>query len=282
MTRFAMHLWVPTVCGILLLSGCAMQQDLSRVQSGLDRKIETMRGENESLNASNKEALEAVRKSQAEINADMAELKDRIQQLTGKSDEQKKDLASLATRANRKDEELKDIREKLDAASFKVNFIENFLGLSKKGGAAETPAKPAVKNGNGPKKELKTATTEKEAMYAAAYETYKQGQYEKARTEFQNFLKQHPKTEYSGSAQFWIGECYYLEQQYEKAILEYEKVIKNYPEGNKVSKALLKQGLAFQHLGDKTSAKLILQQVIRDYPNTNDAKAARSKLLEIR
>ena len=59
-------------------------------------------------------------------------------------------------------------------------------------------------------------------------------------------------------------------------------MIKNYPDGNKTSKALLKQGLAFQHLGDKTSAKLILQQVIRDYPNTNDAKAARSKLLEIK
>ena len=279
MKRLAMYRRVPLLCCILLITGCATQQDLGRIQSGLDRKIEIMRGENESLNAGNKEALDAVRKSQAEINADMTELKDRIQQLTGKSDENRKDLASLTGRANRRDEELKDIREKLEGASFKVNFIENFLGLSKKG--AEAPAKPA-KNGNGQKKETQAATTAKESAYAAAYETFKQGQYDKARTEFQNFLKQNPKTEYSASAQFWIGECYYLEQQYEKAILEYEKVLKNYPDGNKSSKALLKQGLAFQHLGDKTSAKLILQQVIRDYPNTNDAKAARSKLLEIK
>ena len=271
----------PVLCCILLIAGCATQQDLSRIQGSLDRKIEIMRGENESASAGNKEALEAVRKSQAEINADMAELKDRIQQLTGRSDEQKKDLASLASRANRRDDDLKEIREKLDQASFKINFVENFLGLSKKQAAAEAPGKTA-KNGDGAKKETAAATTAKESMYAAAYETFKQGQYEKARTEFQNFLKQHPKTEYSASAQFWIGECHYLEQQYEKAILEYEKVIKNYPDGNKTSKALLKQGLAFQHLGDKTSAKLILQQVIRDYPNTNDAKAARSKLLEIK
>ena len=272
----------PVLCCILLIAGCATQQDLSRVQGSLDRRIEIMRGENESLSAGNKEALEAVRKSQAEINADMAELKDRIQQLTGRSDEQKKDLASLASRTKRGDEDLKEIREKLDQASFKINFVENFLGLSKKQAAA-APGKTA-KNGIGPKKETPAATTATatESAYAAAYEIFKQGQYEKARAEFQNFIKQHPRTEYSASAQFWIGECYYLEQQYEKAILEYEKVIKNYPDGNKTSKALLKQGLAFQHLGDKTSAKLILQQVIRDYPNTNDAKAARSKLLEIK
>jgi len=73
----------PVLCCILLIAGCATQQDLSRIQGSLDRKIEIMRGENESASAGNKEALEAVRKSQAEINADMAELKDRIQQLTG-------------------------------------------------------------------------------------------------------------------------------------------------------------------------------------------------------
>jgi len=280
MKRRAIFRLIPALCGALLLAGCATQQDLSRIQSGLDRKIEIMRGENESLSAGNREALDAIRKSQAEINADMTELKDRIQQLTGRSDEQKKELSSLAGRANRKDEEVKDIREKLDQASFKINFVENFLGLSKKQAAAEAPGK--AKSGNGPKKEVPPAVTAKEAMYAAAYETFKQGQYEKARTEFQNFLKQHPKTEYSASAQFWIGECYFLEQQYEKAILEYEKVIKNYPDGNKTANALLKQGLAFQQLGDKTSAKLILQQVIRDYPNTNDAKTARAKLLEIK
>jgi tol-pal system protein YbgF len=94
-------------------------------------------------------------------------------------------------------------------------------------------------------------------------------------------LKLYPSTEHSGSAQFWLAECYYNEQKYEKAILEYEKVVKNYPEGNKVPYALLKQGLSFQQLGDKTSARMILQQIVRDYPNTNQARVARAQLLEI-
>jgi tol-pal system protein YbgF len=265
--------------------GCATKQDLRRVQGELDQKItvtskdiETLKGENESLRKSNKEAIDALRKSQAEINADMAELKDRIQQLTGKSDEQRKDLSSLSVRA---DHEVNDLKEKLERTSFKINFVENFLGVGKKDDLSEASEK-TVKPANGPKKETQKGNTGKEAAYAAAYETFKEGKYEKARIEFQNFLKQYPKTEYSANAQFWIGECYYLDQKYEKAILEYEKVVKNYPDGNKVPYALLKQGLSFQKLGDKTSAKLILQQIIRDYPNTNQAKVARATLLEIK
>ena len=285
MTSFTINRWFPTLCCILFIMGCATKQDLRRVQGELDQKItvtskdiETLKGENESLRKSNKEAIDALRKSQAEINADMAELKDRIQQLTGKSDEQRKDLSSLSVRT---DHEVSDLKEKLERTSFKINFVENFLGVGKKDDLSEASEK-TVKPANGPKKETQKGNTGKEAAYAAAYETFKEGKYEKARIEFQNFLKQYPKTEYSANAQFWIGECYYLDQKYEKAILEYEKVVKNYPDGNKVPYALLKQGLSFQKLGDKTSAKLILQQIIRDYPNTNQARVARATLLEIK
>ncbi len=124
--------------------------------------------------------------------------------------------------------------------------------------------------------------TDKESLYAAAYELFKEAKYEKSREAFENFLKQYPDTEFSDNAQFWIGECYYFEKKYEKAIVEYEKVTKNFPEGNKVPYALLKQGLSFLKLGDKASGKLLLQQVTKDYPNTSQARIARAKLLEIK
>ena len=100
--------------------------------------------------------------------------------------------------------------------------------------------------------------------------------------DFKTYLKKYPNTEYSDSAQFWIGECYYFERKYEQAILEYEKVIKNYPQGNKVPNAMLKQGFAFLNLGDKSSAKLLLEQVAKNYPGSNQARMARAKLAEIK
>jgi len=275
------------VC-LLLLAGCASRQDLKRVQDDLGRMVSVQANDIEALKQENaalrkalegsQEAIEALRKTQAESNADMTGPKERIQQLNGRTEELQKDLAALRKTTQSKDE---DIAEKLSRATFKINFVENFLGIGKKDAAVEA-AEKGNRSANGRHKDVLNEKSERESLYAAAYETFKEGKYEKARTEFQNFLKLHPRMEYSGNAQFWIGECYYNEQQYEKAILEYEKVVTNFPEGNKVPYALLKQGLSFQQLGDKTSARLFLQQVIRDYPNTNQARVARAKLLEIK
>jgi len=250
-------------------AGCASTGDLRRVQGDIDRKILIAKEDNagirkdvEKLN----EATAALRKNQAEVNASISEKKDSIQNLKGITEGLKKDISIL-----------KEIREKIDDVSFKINFIENFLDIGKKENHSEGDKIGRIASKNSIK-----GKTDKESIYALAYETFKEGKYEKASGEFENFLKQYPDTEYSDNAQFWIGECYYFENKYEKAILEYEKVIKNYPKGNKVPYALLKQGFSFLNLGDKSSAKLILQQIIKNYPDTNQARIAREKLVEIK
>lgn len=220
------------------------------------------------------ESVQTLRKAEAESRADLTEVRDQLRQLRGITESLQKDISSQKHRGDA------DLKARLDQAIFKVNYIENFLGISKKDDRSDngdrSSKNSAKKNGTGKKK------GDKEALYAQAYESFKEGKYEKARTDFQNFLKAYPDTEYSSNAQFWIGECYYFEKKYEKAILEYEKVIKNYPDGNKVPYALLKQGLSFLSLGDKSSAKAIFQNIIKDYPNTNQARSARAKLLEIK
>jgi len=256
------------VC-FILTTGCATTKDLQRAQGDLDKKILSLKEEDTSLRKDIEkinEAITALRKSQAEISADITEMKDSIQAFKGISEGLRKERS-----------EQKEIKEKLDNASFKINFIENFLGIGKKENHSESDkiGRFATKNGIKGK-------TDKESMYASAYESFKEGKYEKARGEFQIFLKQYPNTEHSDNAQFWIGESYYFENKYEKAILEYEKVIKNFPNGNKIPYALLKQGLSFLNLGDKSSSRLVLQQIIKDYPNTNQARIARAKLVEIK
>ena len=279
--------------------GCATTDDLSRARGDLGRqilvtneKINTvergiaslkdeitgLRGEIEKTS----EALKALRSSQAEVRAEMTEIREQLQQSRGVADELRREIAASAARASKREEEEKGLREKLDSLIFKINFIENFLEIGKK----EETAAPAVEKGGKPPAPAKEAAakgkTDKEALYAAAYDLFKQGKYDKAREGFENFLKLYPNTEFSDNAQFWIGECYYFDKNYEKAIVEYDKVSKNFPEGNKVPYALLKQGLSFLKLGDKASAKLLLQQVVKDFPNTSQARIARTKLLEIK
>jgi tol-pal system protein YbgF len=286
------------VVALLSVVGCATTDDLRRSHGSLDRKIQMtddkiagieqgsagvkdeIAGLRREIGKTN-ESIPLLRGSLAESRAEMTEIRDQIQQVRGTVDDLRKDLSALTARTGKRDEEAKGLREKLDNLTFKINFIENFLGIGKKEEAADTAVEKNLKPA-APKEAAGKGKTDKESLYAAAYELFREGKYAKSREAFENFLKQYPNTEFSDNAQFWIGECYYFEKQYEKAIVEYEKVTKNFPEGNKLPYALLKQGLSFLRLGDKASAKLILQQVIKDFPNTSQARIARTRLLEIK
>jgi tol-pal system protein YbgF len=256
------------------VAGCASTQDLKAVRFELNQKMEEKFAAMDAELAAVKKNvanLESMRKGQANTAADIADLRDNIQQLRGQVEALKKELA-----VNTKKEE-----QAFDNLLLKINFIENFLEIGKKDIANDTPDKSSKSTGTAVAKDP-VKKQDKEKAYSAAYQIFKEGNYDKARTEFQNLLAAYPDSEYSDNAQFWIGECYFFEKKYEQAILEYEKVTKNYPSGSKVPYALLKQGLSFLKLGDKTSGKLLLQQVIKDYPNTNQARIARSKLQEIK
>jgi tol-pal system protein YbgF len=259
---------------IFSVAGCASTQELRALRSELNQKMEEkLAAIDTDLNAlkKNTAGLEAIRSGQANASADINDLRESLQQLRGQVETLKKDFATNT----KKDD------QRFDNILLKINFIENFLEIGNKHGSSET----TEKNG----KTISSAVTkdtskkqDKEKAYSDAYQIFKDGNYDKARVEFQNFLTAYPDSEYSDNAQFWVGECYFFEKKYEAAILEYEKVAKNYPNGNKVPYALLKQGLSFLKLGDKTSAKLLFQEVIKDYPNTNQARIARSSLQEIK
>ena len=264
---------------VFSIAGCATTQDLKGTRSELNDKLSVVDAELAILKKEqekNSSTLASMSKGHANSAADVSELREAIQQLRGQLETLKKDM----TRDSKRSDELKD---RLDTIALKVNFIESFLEIGKKDSVSDVYDKGVKPTGNAVAATKEPAKKQdKETVYAAAYQTFKNGQYDKSRTEFKNFLATYPDTEYAGNAQFWIGECYFFEKNYEQAILEYEKVSKNYPKGNKVPYALLKQGLSFLKLNDKTSAKLILQQVIKDFPNTNQARIARSKLQEIK
>jgi tol-pal system protein YbgF len=259
---------------ILSVAGCASTGDLRSLRSEMNQRMEeriSALDADLSTLKKNAAALESMRSGQANTAADISEIRENLQQLRGQVEALRKDF----TANSKKDD------QRFENILLKINFIENFLEIGNKHSMNETPDKnnklasgSAVKD---PAKKL-----DKEKAYSDAYQTFKEGNYDKARAEFQNFLSTYPDSEYSDNAQFWVGECYFFEKKYESAILEYEKVTKNYPNGNKVPYALLKQGLSFLKLGDKTSAKLLLQEVIKNYPNTSQARIARSSLQEIK
>jgi len=272
---------------IICMMGCATNRDLKIVSRSLSSRILALQEDLSSLKEDNERIRkdtdrivkfnESLRKSQADTGADFISLRNQIQKLRGEIENLEMKLTTL--QSNLKAEDSAGIRKKFDDISFRINYIENFLGVGKK--AQEDTITVTEKRKN-TKTIAPNVKVDKEKTYSEAYKTFKKGDYKGAREKFRKFVEIFPSTEYSDNAQFWIGECYYFEKNYEKAILEYENVIKKYPKGNKVPNALLKQALSFMELGDKASAKLLLQRVMKEYPNTSSARIARGKLTSLK
>lgn len=273
---------------MIFMMGCATSRDLKIVSSSLNSRIIALQEDLSSLTEDNERLRkdadrivkfnESLRKSQADTGADFVQLRNQIQQLRGEIESLEMKLTTL--QSDVKSEDAAGIRKQFDDIAFRINYIENFLGVGKK--AQADTAKTVPEKSESIKAASPKVSVDKEKSYEEAYKTFKKGDYNGARDKFRKFVEIFPSSEYSDNAQFWIGECYYFEKDYEKAILEYENVITKYPKGNKVPNALLKQALSFMELGDKASAKLLLQRVIKEYPNTSSARIARGKLTSLK
>ena len=258
----------------LSYTGCATTADLQDTRRMFAADISALHEENAGIRkdlAKNDQVITDIRKRIADVAADITEIREDMENLKGDREVMGKGESDLK-------KGFADMRNQYDQLSSRIKAMENLFEIGS--GASQAPkGEKAVSDDS---KNAVPGKTEKELAYDSAYDAFKEEKYDKAREGFQNFLMKYPNTEYSDSAQFWIGESYYFERKYEQAILEYEKVIKDYPQGNKVPSALLKQGFAFLNLGDKASAKLLLEQVAKNYPGTNQARMARAKLAEIK
>jgi tol-pal system protein YbgF len=265
----------------LSYTGCATTIDLEKTQRKFDTEIGALQEENAGIGkamAKNDQAITDIRKRIADVAADMTEIREDLENLRGDREVLGKGESDIRAEFLRKEKEFADIRNQYDQLSSRIKNMENLLEI----GSSVSQAPKGEKVISDDSKSAVPGETEKKLAYDSAYEAFKEEKYEEAREAFESFLKQYPNTDYSDSAQFWIGESYYFERNYEQAILEYEKVIKNYPQGNKAPNALLKQGFAFLNIGDKSSAKLLLEQVAKNYPGTSQARMARAKLAEIK
>lgn len=219
-----------------------------------------------------RESLRLLRERQADLGADMTNLADQVRKLRGELEE--------LNNPERLKGDRREIQAALDDLSARLRVIENLVG--------EGPAKSSAKD---TKRDAtpalltdaaKAGKSDLKESYNDAFRDFKDGRYDEARQKFQAFLKQFPDASLASGAQFWIGECYYMEENIEKAILEYDKVIQNYPKGEMVPHALLKQGLSFLKIGDKTSAKILLEKLSDDYPDTHQAQLARATLTTLK
>jgi tol-pal system protein YbgF len=119
-------------------------------------------------------------------------------------------------------------------------------------------------------------------LYQQAFNDLKDGRYDQAISQFRSFLASYPNGEYSGNAQYWIGEANYVTRRFPEAEQEFRKVLEHYPSSSKSSDAGLKLGYTYYELGNWQAASKVLGDVVTKFPNSTAARLADTRLQKMR
>jgi len=228
---------------------------------------------------------EALRLQLAQLGADLVGVRESIQTLTGRVEENSHLLGRTIEADTTKEDSMVSQMEKISSTigdlKSRMEKIENYVGLAtagkrEKAGLEKPPPTQEIGQEDVGVAEKKKLT--ESATYDRALGYYREGRYEEAIGLFENFLKLYPKSDLADNAYFWIGESHKDLERYEEAILAYQKVIDGYPNGNKVPAAMLQQAFAFERMNDKTTADLVLKKLVKKFPNTKEAQIAEKRL----
>ena len=240
------------------LSGCAstppeedpVQIKLKDLDTRLAR-IERVMANQSLLEFSNQ--LEALRSDVRAVHNDVDQMSNAIE--TGRK--QTRDLyADL-------DQRLKNLESRGGAASGTAAAA-----------ASAAAAVPASSNST----DASSAGVEDKASYQAAFNSLKEGQYDRAIAAFQRFLVAYPDSSLADNAQYWLGEAYYVNRSYPDAQAAFQRVVDKYPQSRKVSDALLKIGYCRYEMKQWESAREVLTQVVTRYADSPAGRLAQQRL----
>jgi tol-pal system protein YbgF len=289
---------------IFLVTSCAAQKDIISLNSQLDtlyrqtkkdgkrfeksakrlkEEIKASEAEQRKIEKALKEDQESLRIDLAKLGADLVGIKEDIQTLAGRAEDNshllKRAIEEDTTKEDYMVSQMKELSINVSDLKSRIDKIENYFGSKasvKKQKAGLEKVSPKIGKNDKPVPEKKELT--ESAIYDRALGYYREGRYEGAIAGFKNFLELYPKSDLADNAYFWIGESHRDLKKYEDAILAYQKVINGYPNGNKVPIAMLHQALAFERINDKTTANLVFKKVLKDFPETKEAEIAKERL----
>jgi len=233
---------------VLSLAGCATHrqvQELNLDVNSVAQEIQSIRTDSARLDSLFRSNVEQSRKLNADFAAYVARLDERMQMVEARLE----DAITLINRAS--------------------GAIE-----SRSGRSVQQPSGDTTGSSGG----QESGQMDCQKVYNAAYFDVVKQNYDLAIKGFQNYLNECSKTALADNAQYWIGECYYLQKQYESAETEFKKMIDNYPTSERLSAAKLKMAKSMYNQRFKTKAKEIFEQIIKDYPGTEEAQEAAQML----
>ena len=108
-------------------------------------------------------------------------------------------------------------------------------------------------------------------QYSTAYGLLKQADYPAAEEALKAFIARHPGDPLAGSAQYWLGETFFVRGRYTDAAAAFAEGYKNYPKGPKAPDDLLKLAMSLARANQKQNACIAFAELDRDFPHAGNA-----------
>ncbi len=283
-----------------LVSGCVTktefqpyQKDVRRLLVATDQIDKRLADVEDKVNQS----LEAVRGDQADIKADLIDVRTEIQTLRGEwsSGTHERDVEGRDRRSMEESVvlQLSNLQQRMQMTEARLARIEEYFGLKPlastpaAGRRASKPASVTAAPGGGQKTAAVSSPPPQKALsaedaYEMAYHLFKANENEAARKAFDQFVRRFPDSPLVDNALFWTGETYYRTEDYANAILKYQQVVKKYPKGSKGPDALLKMGYALEKMKELQAAAAAMEKLLKAYPKAPQAKLAARKLEQLK
>ena len=109
-------------------------------------------------------------------------------------------------------------------------------------------------------------------LYKTANEALLRRQFGEAEAGFRSFLAKYPDHSLAGSAQYWLGETFYVQGDSRQAAQNFLQAYKTYPKSRRAPDSLLKLGMSLNKMGQKEQACAAFNSVGTEFPRAVEAK----------
>ena len=241
------------------LAGCVSTDDISllhREITDVGRRVDDL-----GRQSSGKQDLDVMSRRFAEQNAQVLRSNADIQQ----------EIARLR-------DALETLQASLDATNQRLESLTHELAAARERIAAPAPTPTQGSAAGAPLAGPAGVLSEPAALYRSAYEDYLRGNFDLAIQGFTEYNARYPDTELTDDALYWIGECHYAKRDFPAAVNSFTALLNAHKTSDKAAAALLKKGLAFLEMGDRAQAVINLQYVLYEHPGSKEAGLARERL----
>lgn len=248
----------------------------------MEARIQRLEGEADLSAKQLDEQRAAVRERITAVDAKIAEVQQKLDELNATAH---RTGADLAVNQDRLVEDVARLRGQLEEEGHRLEGLEKSVGdlktstdgrfaaLKGAGALAEWDAKQ--------KAEQLRRPADKTEFLALAQRQESAGERAVARELYEEFVKKWPSDPRTADAYFRIGELWFGDKRYREAILAYGKVAQDFPRSDKAPDALYRTGESMLALNNKSDARSLFEEVQKRYPGTTAARRAKARVQDL-